>query len=166
MQLQIYRVIFLIGLLVISKPLYAESDIVGWGKAKWGMSHSELSKLFEIAAWEQADPPTCKLKNRIKILGHGFAVAFYFDRRSPEGKLYKITLVHFDPNTKDTSWLETIKELLVEKYGNPTLFEINADIKKSKWLKSEGQLGLSTVTGNTIMCAIEYVSTRVEGEKL
>jgi len=34
------------------------------------------------------------------------------------------------------------------------------------WTKSAGQLKLTTLTGKTVMCAIEYISVRTEKEKL
>jgi len=46
--------------------VFAESEIPGWGKAKWGMSYAEVSKLYELSKWEAGDTPISKLKNRIK----------------------------------------------------------------------------------------------------
>jgi hypothetical protein len=144
----------------------AESDIPGWGQTKWGMPHSEVTKLYELNNWEAGDTPICKLKKRIKIMGHDFAVAFYFDERSANGKLYKVTIARFDTTKRDSAWLNTIKNILVEKYGNPTLFDVKDRMKISMWIKSAGQLKLTTLTGKTVMCAIEYISVRTEKEKL
>jgi hypothetical protein len=161
------RYLFLICLIAALPPLvFAESDIPGWGKAKWGMPHSEVTKLYELNNWEAGDTPICKLKKRIKIMGHDFAVAFYFDERSAEGKLYKVALAHFDMTKRDSAWLNSIKNILVEKYGNPTLFDVQDKMKISRWTKSAGQLKLTTLTGKTVMCAIEYISVRTESEKL
>jgi hypothetical protein len=146
--------------------VFAESDIPGWGKAKWGMPHSEVTKLYDLNSWEAGDTPISKLKNRVKIMGHDFAVAFYFDERSAEGKLYKVALAHFDMTKRDSAWLNSIKNILVEKYGNPTLFDVQDKMKISRWTKSAGQLKLTTLTGKTVMCAIEYISVRMESEKL
>ena len=99
-------------------------------------------------------------------MGHDFAVAFYFDERSANGKLYKVALAHFDTTKMDSAWLNSIKNVLVEKYGNPTLFEVKDKMKISMWTKSAGQLKLTTLTGKTVMCAIEYISVRTESEKL
>ena len=153
---------------LVALPLlaFAESDIAGWGNAKWGMPHSQVTKLYDLNKWEAGDTPISKLKKRVKIWGHDFGVAFYFDERSANGKLYKVVLAHFDKTKKDTSWLNSIKDMLVEKYGNPTLFNVKGNMKISMWTKSAGQLKLTTLTGKTVMCAIEYNSVRAESEKL
>ena len=161
------RYLFLICLIAALPSLvFAESDIPGWGKAKWGMTHSKVIKLYELNNWEAGDTPISKLKKKIKIMGHDFAVAFYFDERSTNGKLYKVALAHFDTKKLDSAWLNTIKNILVEKYGNPTLFDVKDKMKVSMWTKSAGQLKLITLTGKTVMCAMEYISLRRESEKL
>jgi len=144
----------------------AESDISGWGKATWGMPHSKVIKLYNLNKWEAGDTPISKLKKRIKILGHDFGVAFYFDERSAKGKLYKVVLAHFDTTKMDSTWLNSIKNILVEKYGNPILFSVKDKMKISIWTKSAGQLKLTTLTGKTFMCAIEYISLGTESDKL
>ena len=146
--------------------VFAESDIPGWGKAKWGMPFSEVTKLYELNSWEAGTTPISKLKKRIKIMGHDFGVAFYFDERSANGKLYKVTIARFDTTKRDSAWLNSIKNILVEKYGNPTLFDVKDRMKISMWIKSAGQLKLTTLTGKTVMCAIEYLSVGTESEKL
>jgi len=161
------RYLFLICLITALPPLvFAESDIPGWGKTKWAMPHSEVTKLYELNSWEAGHTPICKLKKRIKIMGHDFAVAFYFDERSANGNLYKVALARFDTTKLDSAWLNSIKNILVEKYGNPTLFDVKDNMKISMWTKSAGQLKLTTLTGKTVMCAIEYISVRTEKEKL
>ena len=142
------------------------SDITGWGKAQWGMTHSQISKHFALYPWEPGEIPTCKLKNRIRIWNQEYGVAFYFDRRSAKGKLYKVVLVHFDDHVTDTDWLNQIKDLLVEKYGNPESFVIHDNVKISRWMKAEGQMELMTKTGKTVMCVIEYISRQMADEKL
>jgi hypothetical protein len=146
--------------------VFAESDIPGWGNAKWGMPHSEVKKLYELSNWEPGDTPISKLKKRIKIIGHDFAVAFYFDERSANGKLYKVVLAHFDSKKMDSAWLNSIKNILVEKYGNPAFFDVQDNMKISMWTKTAGLLKLTTLTGKTVMCAIEYMSVGTESKKL
>ena len=161
------RYLFLICLIIALPPLvFAESDIPGWGQTKWGMPHSEVTKLYDLNNWEAGDTPISKLKKRMKIMGHDFAVAFYFDEHSADGKLYKVVLAHFDTTNGDAAGLVSIKNILVEKYGNPTLFDVKDRMKISMWIKSAGQLKLTTLTGKTVMCAIEYISVRTEKEKL
>ena len=144
----------------------AESDIEGWGNTRWGMPHSEVAKVYELNNWEAGNTPISKLKKRVKILGHDFGVAFYFDERSAKGKLYKVVLAHFNASPMDAAWLFSIKDMLIEKYGNPTLFTVKDNMKISRWTKSSGQLILTTVIGKKLMCAIEYISVRAESEKL
>jgi hypothetical protein len=145
---------------------FAESEISGWGKAKWGMSHAEVAKIYVLNSWEPGTNPTCKMKQKIKIMGHDFAVAFYFDQRSAAGKLYRVLLAHFNNDITDVLWLKSVKEMLVEKYGNPDTFEIHGEMKASRWKKSENRLKLTTVTGKTVMCSIEYISLGPESKKL
>ena len=164
-----YSIRYLILICLISATpslLAAESEISGGGKVKWGMAYSEVKKLYELNPWEPGNTPVSKMKKKIKIIGHDFGVAFYFDERSASGKLYKVALAHFDTAKVDSSWLKTIKNILVEKYGNPTLFDVKNTLKVSTWNKPTGQVRLTTLTGKTVMCAIEYFSALTESEKL
>ena len=163
---QIRFIIIICLFAVLASAGWAESDIAGWGKAKWGMSHAEVTKLYELNSWEPGPSPTCKMKQKIKIMGRDFAVAFYFDQRSADGKLYRVVLAHFNNDVTDVLWLKSVKEMLVEKYGNPDTFEIHGKMKASRWKKSETRLKLTTVTGTTVMCAIEYISLGPESKKL
>jgi hypothetical protein len=159
--------LLLICLLVLLPSLgLAESEITGWAKAKWGMSHAEVNKIYELNSWEPDPSPTCKMKQKISIMGRDFAVAFYFDQRSADGKLYRVVLAHFNSDVTDVLWLESVKEMLVEKYGNPDTFDIQGKMKVSSWIKSETRLKLTTLTGTTVMCAIEYISLGPESKKL
>ncbi|CAB1069306.1 hypothetical protein JY97_09350 [Alkalispirochaeta odontotermitis] len=93
-------------------------------------------------------------------------MAFYFDERSADGKLYKVVLVHFDKDLRDSAWLNSIKDMLVEKYGTPDSFIVREKMKISHWINSDGQLKLTTMTGRTVMCALEYMAVSTEGKKL
>ena len=155
-----------ITLAVLPFPALAASDITGWAEAKWGMSHAEIAKIYELNPWESGPSPTCKMKEKVKILGRDFGVAFYFDQRSADGKLYRVVLAHFNKDVTDVGWLKSVKEMLVAKYGNPDTFEIHGNMKASRWQKSENRLKLTTVTGQTVMCAIEYMSLGPESKKL
>ena len=37
---------------VLPQLVFAESDVPGWGKAKWGMPFSEVTKLYGLNNWE------------------------------------------------------------------------------------------------------------------
>jgi len=161
------RYLFLVILIVLLPCLaLAESEITGWGKAKWGMSHAEVNKIYELNSWESGTSPTCKMKQKIKIMGRDFAVAFYFDQRSTNGKLYRVVLAHFNNDVTDVLWLKSVKEMLVGKYGNPDTFDINGKMKASRWIQPDNRLKLTTLTGKTVMCAIEYISMGSESKKL
>jgi len=168
--MHLVRFLILICILnVLPTQVSAESAISGWGDAKWGMTHSGVKKHFDLNPWEPGNTPTCKLKKKVRIWGRDFTVAFYFDERSSNGKLFKVVLVHFNPpeaDQGDTTWLNSIKDMLVEKYGNPGSFKIKKKMKTSHWKSSDGQLKLTTVTGQTVMCAIEYMAVSTESKKL
>lgn len=144
----------------------AQSAIPGWGKAKWGMTHAALKKHFDLSPWEPGSIPTCKSQKKIRIWGHDFSVAFYFDERSAGGKLFKVALVHFDNTPENSAWINSIKDMLVEKYGTPGSFEIKKHMKISQWKEADGQLTLTTLADQTVMCALEYMAVRMEGKKL
>lgn len=158
----------LLAILIALLPCLAlaESQISGWGDAKWGMTHADIKKIYDLQPWEPDKIPTCKMKQKIKIMGRDFGVAFNFDRRSAEGKLYRVVLAHFNRDITDVLWLKSVKEMLVEKYGNPDIFEIHGKMKVSRWKKGENRLKLTTLTGTTVMCAIEYISLGPERKKL
>lgn len=161
------RYLFLVILMALLPCLaLAESGITGWGKAKWGMSHADVKKIYELNSWEPDNIPTCKMKQKIKLMGRDFGVAFYFDQRSADGKLYRVVLAHFSNDITDVRWLTSVKEMLVEKYGNPDTFDVHGKMKTSKWEKAENRLKLTTLTGTTVMCAIEYLSLGSESKKL
>jgi hypothetical protein len=89
-----------------------------------------------------------------------------FDTRSASGKLYKVTLVHFNHEKKDADWMHAIKDMLVQKYGNPVTFEAQESMKTSFWKQPDGQLKFTTLTGQTVMCAMEYMAVSTEKTKL
>jgi len=110
--------------------------------------------------------PPERVQKKIRIWGRDFAVAFYFDERSASGKLFKVVLAHFDNDKGDTTWLNSIKDMLVKKYGNPESFTVKEKMKISHWINSEGQLKLTTLSGRTVLCALEYMAVSAEGKKL
>jgi hypothetical protein len=165
--MRLKKYLLLICLLVLLPATgLAESEITGWARAKWGMSQAEVNKIYELNSWEAGSSPTCKMKQKIKIMGRDFAVAFYFDQRSAAGKLYRVVLAHFNNDITDVLWLKSVKEMLVEKYGLPDEFDISGKMKASRWIQSGSRLKLTTLTGKTVMCAIDYLSLGSESKKL
>ena len=167
--IHMYRKLLCLSILLstlLPASISGETGIPGWGEARWGMSHSAINKHFDLGPWEPGSTPTCKSKKKIRIWGQDFAIAFYFDERSPGGKLFKVVLAHFNPPGKDTAWLNAIKDMLVEKYGTPESFEVKGKMKITEWTKTDGRLKLTTVTGRTVMCAMEYMAVSMEGKKL
>ncbi len=154
------------AILVLASGTAADTGIPGWGKATWGMTHSAVKKHYQLKTWEPGRTPTCKSKQKVRIWGRDFSVAFYFDARSASGKLYKVTLVHFNHKKKDADWMHAIKDMLVQKYGNPDTFETQETMKTSFWKQSDGQLKFTTLTGQTVMCAMEYMAVSTEKTKL
>ena len=166
MQPRTHLLCVIILTLAFSHAAGAESDISGWGKSKWGMTHTEVNKLYALEGWEPGDSTMCRMKDKITIPGHAFVVACYFDQRSKKGQLFKVVLVHFNRNRSKKAWLNEISKMLMEKYGGPTSFEIVENMKICRWVKPEGQLKLSTLASEKIMCALEYLAVRTEGQKL
>ena len=164
--MHLVRLLMICILISLPAQASAESGIPGWGTVKWGMPQSEVKKHIALKPWEPDTTPTCKSVKKIRILGQNFKIAFYFDERSAGGKLFKVALVHFNNDKKDTAWLNSIKDMLVDKYGNPESFEVKNNMKVSQWKKSDGQLKLTTLTGQTVMCALEYTAVGMEGKKL
>lgn len=166
MHNRIFPLCIIFILVVFCQNAVAESDIAGWGKTKWGMTQAEVSKLYSLDDWEYGDSTMCRMKDKVTIQGHPFVVAFYFDQRSQKGKLFKVVLVHFNRNRSKRAWLNEIGKMLIEKYGGPKSFEIIENMKVSRWVKPDGQIKLSTVASEKIMCAIEYIAVKTEGQKL
>ena len=80
------KYLLLICLLAVLPSLgLAESEIAGWGKTKWGMTQAEVKKIYELNPWEPGSIPICKMKQKIKIMGHDFAAEFLPNGFRPAG---------------------------------------------------------------------------------
>lgn len=144
----------------------AETDIVGWEKAEWGMTHTQISKLYDLKDWDKNDPLKCDMKEGIKVeseesygnLGRIltlFFISFGFDEQAPSGKLNKIersTLLMTD-RSEGKYWNE-ITTSLIEQYGKPDSEKI--DEKEGKkiitWTRPSGRLTFSASHNCTNMC--------------
>jgi hypothetical protein len=98
-------------------------------------------------------------------------VGFWFDKRSPSGKLVKVALASETNEAMDSSVYESVLRLLVEKYGKPNskVAPIGSLIKE--WSKTSGQLEFKmNSTGSygnmKVICNITYLSAKLEKDKL
>jgi hypothetical protein len=171
MKRNVFLLFIVFCLLHVTTPLHAEEDIVGFGKTNWGMKQSTIAKLNDIDDWEDGAPPRCFLKDQFIIQGHEFLVGFWFDKRSPSGKLVKVALASETNEAMDSSVYESVLRLLVEKYGKPNskVAPIGSLIKE--WSKTSGQLEFKmNSTGSygnmKVICNITYLSAKLEKDKL
>lgn len=184
------RLLKIISITAISTLLpafvtFASTDIVGWGKLKWGMTYGQVASLYQIESFEEFDeyieernariadyvlknfvpdfPPTVRLKQKITIQGHKFAVLLCFDQKSEDSKLYKIEL-HSHTNESTVDPYASISELLVRKYGDPSYKKqeniSGYEITEMLWGRPSGRikLGLRQVSGEFALCQIEYIA--------
>jgi hypothetical protein len=96
-----------------------KEDIVGWDKARWGMTLSELEKLYELEGWVKTEFNRRPLKKQYEIGGFNFGGNFVFDRRSPSGELFEINLWSMTENAKNKDIYEKLMSLYIRKYGKP-----------------------------------------------
>jgi hypothetical protein len=96
-----------------------KEDIVGWDKARWGMTLSELEKLYELEGWVKTEFNRRPLKKQSEIGGFNFGGNFVFDRRSPSGELFEINLWSMTENAKNKDIYEKLMSLYIRKYGKP-----------------------------------------------
>jgi hypothetical protein len=164
MKRNVFLLFIVFCLLHVTTPLHAEEDIVGFGK-------TTIAKLNDIDDWEDGAPPRCFLKDQFIIQGHEFLVGFWFDKRSPSGKLVKVALASETNEAMDSSVYESVLRLLVEKYGKPNskVAPIGSLIKE--WSKTSGQLEFKmNSTGSygnmKVICNITYLSAKLEKDKL
>jgi hypothetical protein len=147
----------------IATYLFAETDILGWGKARWGMTKSQIEKLYDIDYF-QNDPPRCFKKEAIVIKGHSFNVGFFFDDFSPSGKLNEIMLQVAEEGKKT---YDSVFRLLVGKYGNPDSAEVAYLGVHRFWLRHSGQIEFYVhIVGDMSACCIKYTATTSDSEKL
>jgi hypothetical protein len=148
----------------IATYLFAETDILGWGKARWGMTYSQIAKLYDIEDF-QNDPPRCFKKEQTVIQGHSFNVVFFFDNFSLSGKLNKV-VVQVVKEGKEK--YDSVFRLLVGKYGKPDFDKVNAlGIHHIFWLRPSGQLEYYVYElRGMVACCITYAAKSSDSEKL
>jgi hypothetical protein len=170
----------LIALFLLSTASNAlsETDILGWGEAKWGMTYSQVSKLYDLGDWDFPNIRNwhqCHAKRSVNIQGLDFKLSFLFDEKTPNGKLYGVLLINIERNPKNDEIYDGIASLLASKYGKPesvivddtSLSEFSA-VRTSLWLRKSGQTELKIIIhpdhGST--CKITYVSVGSDIDKI
>ena len=169
----------LIALFLLSTASNAlsETDILGWGKVKWGMTYSQVAGLYDLGDW---DFPNIRnwhqshAKRSVNIQGLNFKLSFLFDEKTPNGKLYGVLLINIERNPKNDEIYDGIARLLTSKYGKPesviddTSLSGFSALRTSLWLKKSGQIELDirihSVHG--AVCKITYVSVGSDIDKL
>jgi hypothetical protein len=96
-----------------------KEDIVGWDNARWGMTLSELEKIYELEGWLKKPSNRRPLKKTYEIEGFNYRVNFDFDRRSPKGELDSVYLVSSNSNAKNKDIYDKVMSLYIRKYGKP-----------------------------------------------
>ena len=159
---------FLVIFFVVSDLSFAETDILGWGKTKWGMTHSQVAKLYNLDKWEKDKPNRCFLKKKVAIQGHKFNVVFFFDKRSSSGKLSMVALVSINKNAKNNKIFDSVFGLYVGKYGKPDSSKtIGTSTKVNLWFRPSGQIEYGLfANGPFVMCSIDYVAVKSESDKI
>ena len=146
--------------LALSNPVYPQvtniktpisvnqqvTSIDGWGKVKWGMTKSEVIKLYP----ESKEDAFLNLNRRpipqfgipgYLISGRKYNIAFMFEK----DKLISVELILSNDISSNESWLsvfKSIEEKIIEKYNNPLLEKNDNSIRRSKWVSENGTIEL------------------------
>jgi hypothetical protein len=160
-------------ILALSLNTSSETDISGWRQAKWGMTQSEIARIYDLTDWEEGRA-RCNLKQKVNIEGHNFSVKFKFDKKTPTGKLRKVTLRSDQKNARNNKIYDSILRFLISKYGEPkpvTDKDFPPD-REWLWSKPSGQVELLTTQIMTkdkrlwVFCIITYQSTKSNATNL
>lgn len=132
-------------------------DVIGWGKARWGMTKEETSKIYPLEDWVDGGSPSCVMKEGITIQGGKYKVTFCFERKHMAAQLRMVRLVSTSAETK----FETIHGLLAQKYGEANQKNVGDDKSiKYLWLRPSGKIELiiSDSSKPIVSCTIIYVT--------
>jgi hypothetical protein len=158
-----------IGMVIIQKG-HSYSDILGWGKITWGMTHSQISKIYELEDWSD-EPPSRNLKTKIDIQGDKFSVTFLFDKKSSSAEIKMIKLLSVQneiPLQAFDSCFQEVYDNLVAKYGKvdsikreDKWLQFGLMDKEIIWIRKSGKLELfismmRLEKSNSVICAIMY----------
>lgn len=155
---------------ILASDVSAESNILGWEKAKWGMTQGQVRKIYDIQ-WSNDGKKRCFWNQKIDIKNQKFTVYFWFDQESPTGRLYKVSLASMTYDARDDSMYDNVLYALIRRYGKPDSTEITGGecslncYRFATWMKSSGKLTLKILEAGyqsaykTIFCHINYIST-------
>jgi hypothetical protein len=157
--------------------LFAETDILGWGKTKWGMTQSEVAKIYDLGDCKDVSQasrilvekynirPEYQLKDTIKIEHNEFEVTFFFDNCSPSGKLSGVTLLAVSAEPP----FDGILNILIGKYGTPESTNVRSTFRTIErwWFRPSGKLFFShSLKGENGQCGLYYNTTSPDSDKL
>ena len=165
MILNVYRklLVSLVGLIFfICSNAYAESDVSGWGKTKWGMTHSEVSKIYPLLDWDKSMNNTCLAKDGLNLQGHNFRLHFQFDKENPAGKLIKVVIGSKEVPDKVA---ESIIGLIVGKYGEINNRQYEFGFETMHWFRKSGQIEVTRLR-ELGGFSVSYISTNSVNEKI
>ena len=132
-------------------------DVVGWGKARWGMTKEEIAKVYPLGNWANDGSPKCMMKEGVTIQGEKYRVTFCFERKHMSAHLRMVRLASASAETKFT----LIHKLLAQKYGEASQENVRDDKSiKYLWLRPSGkiELAISDPSKPTVNCTITYVT--------
>lgn len=124
-------------------------DIVGWGKARWGMTDAEVSaamgtqieRLSSPVSFKRAQSKRVYSRMRLQIpqveIGEVLLkVRFGFD---DGGRLNAISV---DPENENVGTAYRLENLLVERYGPPAVADLGKDKRHVVWVSPNGVIDL------------------------
>ncbi|MBI4799715.1 MAG: hypothetical protein HY794_13515 [Desulfarculus sp.] len=146
---------------------HAEQDVLGWDKAKWGATHADIAKSYQLHPWVAEGSPRCDAVDPVVVNGVSFRVRFFFDTRSDAGNLSHVALIRSGAPVDD----KALVGLLSSKYGPPNQQSraYRGGVVYS-WFKPSGRVELTV--DRSIMAAgeqsviIDYVSTTGDKGKI
>jgi len=153
--------ILLIALFLI--PIVSTFAENGWQNAKWGMSVAEVQQLFPTA--KTVSPPSqyeqkgAKYQCHLRLLGYeligrDFFVDFLFDS---DAKLAgTIVGTPIEEGSMEMKY-KNLKELLAQKYGQPTGIESRDGGDTVVWLKEQTEIRLNYL----VISAVGYSGIRL-----
>jgi hypothetical protein len=149
--------LYAVGMLA---KISADEPVVGWNFARWGMTTAEIQTVYPHAKTVKPDTwhfdrrkyhGDVALAERIRLGGYDFEVRFLMDDSE------RLAAVQLMKGFKEREFVDgdfafdTVKELLIQKYGKPTVETNKSDKdltghvnvnRKSTWQSAKAQITL------------------------